>query len=259
MMTKEKLEVTIASALEDYANAQANLAAEPCRRAIASHIAARLGRQEMHDLVREALENSLGPDWSCTLGATYVVDALLSLGAPGGSDVIEGEGNRWVLPRQLPLNTIISWRQTLKKGAREWISFEDLHRLAKALANEPAGGETVKYCPYLKGLQPCTKDPKCPHECVTLEDLLNEPGGGETVTVEQRGNASDYDFPAEPGGEEVKRLLDALVSIQVYANDTLSGPAHCEADVAWYRESVTELRNRAGTAIKNHSRGEKHK
>lgn len=44
-------------------------------------------------------------------------------------------------------------------------------------------------------------------------------------------------------------LLEALKSIRLYANDTLSGRVDGPADARWYAEGIAELRNRARAAI----------
>jgi hypothetical protein len=61
---------------------------------------------------------------------------------------------------------------------------------------------------------------------------------------------------AEKAEKDLTALSEVLDSIRVYGSDTLSGPINRLADAAWYREAVTEMRNRALIAAFKEQGGE---
>jgi len=63
--------------------------------------------------------------------------------------------------------------------------------------------------------------------------------------------AALYAQPMPPADQtaEVERLRDVLDGIEVYASDTLAGPADGLSDTTWYLEGVREIRARARAAL----------
>jgi hypothetical protein len=65
----------------------------------------------------------------------------------------------------------------------------------------------------------------------------------------ERTEAEGYALNCDQLMKERDELLDALQSISLYANDTLSGRSDGLPDNNWYAEGIRELRNRARAAI----------